>query len=193
MPSSIYPGKPDPSLERKITTLMAEIRKKHPDPTLRDKVRRIPKNWFLTVRRPGLALRPLGLAALPYVEEMTKSKGPKEREIAYEMLQDFSANGKSRNMMSIDEYEANCKLLERYVYPIWERGLYDSSEEVRWMSIRHANHRYLGSRGIKIYRRMLRDPYESTRFKASWELSSYGRPDLVPIALRRKAERSGIH
>jgi hypothetical protein len=140
---SVYPGPVDPNLEHKIDRLMAEVKKKHPDPTLRTKVYRIPKEWSKTVKRPGLAVVPLGLGALPYVEEMTRSADPKERSIAYNMLWDFSIVGKHRSAMSPSEKDIESLLNTKYICPLWERALYDSEPSIRRFAIKCASWEYL--------------------------------------------------
>lgn len=193
--SSIYPGKPDVELSARISKLMVELRKQYPDPTLRAKVARIPKEWSQTVKRPGIAIAPLGLGALPYLEEMTRSKDQQVRKIAYEMLLGINAFGKSSDQgiyMTPEEHEKDRQLKLKYVCPIWERALYDPMPRVRELAIKQIG-LDLGTKGIPILRRMLRDPDEGVRITATRALSrTYNRPYLVPIVRLLEAQHAGV-
>jgi hypothetical protein len=184
----IYPGNPDKRLVTKIEGLMSGIRKQHPDPTLQAKVREIAGSWSHIAKRPGLALYCLGpsLGALPHLEEMTRSDDPSERLMAYGMLLDFNVTGTRASGGEPTNRHKDWDHKGRYVSPIWERALYDPLPAVRRLAIKHVD---LGSDGIKVYRRMLRDPDSTVRIAATRRLMGrkYNRPDLVPKWLQHQA------
>jgi hypothetical protein len=86
---------------------------------------------------------------------------------------------------------AECQMNQKYVNPIWERGLYDPLPNIRYMAIKRANDEYFGPRGIKVFQRMLRDPHVSVRVQAARTLVwGYKRPNLVPIVRWHEAQHA---
>lgn len=186
--SNAYPGKPSPQLDGKIKRLMKEVHAKYPDPKSQNEVESLYNDWLRMEKPPRYKLEYLGLAALPYIEEKTRSTNTQVREIAYDMLWNISATGKPQQFRSDAEQDKEYQMKQKYVNPIWERGLYDPLPNVRYMAIKRADDKYFGPRGIKIYQRMLRDPHKSVRAQAARTLVwGYRRSDLVPVVRWREA------
>lgn len=189
--TSIYPGRPDAALTAKIDRLMSEVRLQYPDPALRIKVERISSEWPRIAKLPRDRLSRIGLGALPYVEQQTRSNDPLVRSIAYEMLWSITITGKPVARRSPGEDRKEMLLGRKYVNPIWELALYDSLPVVRQLAIRRAD---LGANGIRVYQRMLRDPNQEVKIAAARQLmgSYYNRRDLVPMYLQRLSRESGV-
>lgn len=182
----IYPGRRDARIAGRIQADMADICRDYPDPGLRAKVRGLRSAWSKLAKRPGLALSMLepGVGALPYVEEMTRSRDSEERLMGYDLLRDFHISGTAASYGEATDRAKELAFRRKHVDAIWERALYDPLPEVRRLALRFS---WLPAGEVRVYRRMLRDPDIEVRLAAARVLMwRYHRPDLVPPGMRKR-------
>jgi len=177
-----------PSRRAKIERRMDEITSDFPSMDIALQVADIDAKCL--DKRSRVRLQLMGLAPVPHIEEMTRSRSLERRLRAFDMLHYVSPTGTPGYEGPLDAEEKS-RLKRRYLWPIWERALNDVSGDIRLLALKHWDKEYHGAEGIEMLQRMLRDPDRRVCVTAARMLIwLYSRPDLVPKRLQTAAEKA---